>query len=237
MPAGCKHACQITPKHCCHSYRIRVELGSGLGGIALIVLAAIWLLVFVPGWAKKSQMSANPHLVSDLIPGAVPKEPARSSQLQRLTRTRRIFSLVLFVSLVFVATWFAVPVVSALGAWLPVSAGVSGLISLGMLVAANQTKRQIAVSRIEARNVLREKLHGAVTSNSEPAAVVTDPKEDLGWDPTPLPRPLSAPKIGALISPRVADVIPIKAQDDDSEQPVNRPTIELDEILRRRRVI
>jgi hypothetical protein len=214
-----------------------VELGSSLGGIALIALAAIWLLIFVPGWARKSQISADPQLVTRLLPESAVKDLARSSQLHRLMRTRRVFSLALFASLTLTASWFAVPVISGLGVWPVISSGTVSLISLGMLIAANQTKRQIAVRRIEARSALREKLHRSVPMETDAHLASIERDENVGWDPNPLPRPLSAPKLGALISPRVADVIPIKAQEENSEPPVNRPTIELDEILRRRRVI
>lgn len=214
-----------------------MELGSGLGGIALIVLAVVWLLIFVPGWAKKSQISANPELVTKFLPEAAAKELVKSSQLERLMRTRRVFSVVLFASLVLVAAWFAIPVLAAIGSWVPLASGSIALSALLMLVAANKTKRRIAESRIESRNALRQKIQQTLpaTLESHPA---DNEREDLGWQPNPLPAPLSAPKVGALIRPRVADVIPIKAQEDEnSEQTVNRPTIELDEILRRRRVI
>lgn len=214
-----------------------MELGSGLGGIALIVLAAVWLLVFVPGWAKKAQISANPELVKNILPDAAAGALNSSTQLERLMRTRRTFSLALFSALVVLAAWFAVPTISSLGIWIAISATAVSVMALAMLVAANQTKRRIAVKRIEARNSVRERIQHALPTNSESSPSPTAVSKETGWDPNPLPSPLSAPKVGALITPKVADVIPIKAQEENSEQKVSRPTIELDEILRRRRVI
>lgn len=214
-----------------------MEFGSGFGGIALIILAAVWLLIFVPGWAKRSQIAANPDLVNDYLPSTTVRQIARTSQLDRLMRTRRIFSLILFSALVAIAGWFALPPVSTLGTWFVIVASVIALAATVMLIAANKTTRHLAVKRIATRNAVRDRIQQTLPVRPSTQVDSHDVSEQSGWQPNPLPAPLSAAKVGALITPRVADVIPIKAQEENSEQPVSRPSIELDEIMRRRRVI
>ena len=66
----------------------------GLGGISLVIAAVVWLLIFVPGYANRSQLKASEQMVRTEAKVAKRSTPISADQrLRRLLNTQRGFSV------------------------------------------------------------------------------------------------------------------------------------------------
>lgn len=199
-----------------------MEFPVGLGGVALVVAAVVWLLVFVPGFTQRSQISETSKYVIQQQREADRKIPmTKDEQLRRLINTQRSFSVV-----------FGLSFLAAIGLWvalvanptLIVLATVLSVLSLASLMlsraAANQAAK-IANAMHSRRLEVRSKASTAMASAAD----------RRGWTPNPLPAPLaSLPKAEPEVT-QMADVIHIS-------QPKKVLTgSEIDQILARRRAI
>ena len=192
----------------------------GLGGITLIVAAIVWLLIFVPGYTRRSQVKESSSLIR-----AEQKAQQRSvgissdERLRRLINTQRTFS-VLFVFFLFGSVASSVAAF-ANGAWW-IAFWIStplALVALFTQRAAGRQAAQIAQRRQRTRQNVqaRGRAAGNVAQNRE-------------WTPNPLPAPLQPSNAGELSSP-LAEVI-------DIQKPKNTlSSSEIDAILARRRAI
>ena len=199
-----------------------MEFPVGLGGVTLVIVAVIWLLVFVPGYTQRSQITETAKYVIQQQRESDRKIPmSKDEQLRRLINTQRGFSVLfgLFV-LGAIALWVAaVPNQS-----LRPLAAVALALALGSLLVSRAAANQAAklAGALHARRLeVRSKASKAL-SNS------VDRRE---WTPNPLPAPLaSLPKAEPEAAP-MAEVIQIS-------QPKRVLTgSEIDQILARRRAI
>ena len=199
-----------------------MEFPVGLGGVTLVIVAVIWLLVFVPGYTQRSQITETAKYVIQQQRESDRKIPmSKDEQLRRLINTQRGFSVLfgLFV-LGAIALWVAaVPNQS-----LRPLAAVALALALGSLLVSRAAANQAAklAGALHARRLeVRSKASKAL-SNS------VDRRE---WTPNPLPAPLaSIPKAEPEAAP-MAEVIQIS-------QPKRVLTgSEIDQILARRRAI
>ncbi len=199
-----------------------MEFPVGLGGVALVVAAVVWLLVFVPGFTQRSQISETSKYVIQQQREADRKIPmTKDEQLRRLINTQRSFSVVFGLSfLAAVGLWVAL----VANPTLIVFATVLSVLSLASLMlsraAANQAAK-IANAMHSRRLEVRSKASTAMASAAD----------RRGWTPNPLPAPLaSIPKSEPEVT-QMADVIHIS-------QPKRVLTgSEIDQILARRRAI
>jgi len=94
-----------------------MEFPVGLGGVTLVIVAVIWLLVFVPGFTKRSQITETSKYVLQQQRLSDQKIPmTKAEQLQRLIRTQRVFSVIF--GLLFLGSaglWIAEPHRHSLG--------------------------------------------------------------------------------------------------------------------------
>jgi hypothetical protein len=199
-----------------------MEFPVGLGGVTLVIVAVIWLLVFVPGYTQRSQITETAKYVIQQQREADRKIPmSKDEQLRRLINTQRGFSVLfgLFV-LGAIALWIAAVPNQSL---FPLAA-VALALALGSLLVSRAAANQAAklAGALHARRLeVRSKASKAL-SNS------IDRRE---WTPNPLPAPLaSLPKTEPEAAP-MADVIQISL-------PKRVLTgSEIDQILARRRAI
>ena len=199
-----------------------MEFPVGLGGVTLVVVAVIWLLVFVPGYTQRSQITETAKYVIQQQRESDRKIPmSKDEQLRRLINTQRGFSVLfgLFV-LGAIALWVAAVPNQSL---LPLAA-VALALALGSLLVSRAAANQAAklAGALHARRLeVRSKASKALSHSS-------DGRE---WTPNPLPAPLaSLPKAEPEAAP-MAEVIQIS-------QPKRVLTgSEIDQILARRRAI
>lgn len=196
---------------------------TGLGGITLIVIAIIWLLIFVPGWTKRSEVKEVTTSVARVVRAEKKaRRVASEDRVARLFRTQRLFALLSVVFLISSASvWF-------ITATSPVVIGLSALFTV--LAIASFGIRRVAKKQLSGlvrqlnakRQVARERVIKEVINQNE---LVRE------WTPNQLPAPLNFDRPGELLTPD-ADVIPIK-----NSEKKNFDTQDLNAILRRRRAI
>ena len=199
-----------------------MEFPVGLGGVTLVIVAVIWLLVFVPGYTQRSQITETAKYVIQQQRESDRKIPmSKDEQLRRLINTQRGFSVMfgLFV-LGAIALWVAAVPNQSL---IPLAA-VALALALGSLLVSRAAANQAAklAGALHARRLeVRSKASKALSHSS-------DRRE---WTPNPLPAPLaSLPKAEPEAAP-MAEVIQIS-------QPKRVLTgSEIDQILARRRAI
>ncbi|MFM1779459.1 MAG: hypothetical protein RIS51_604 [Actinomycetota bacterium] len=196
---------------------------TGLGGITLIVIAVVWLLVFVPGWSKRSEVKAATETVNREV--KIQRRTfatSNESRVARLIMTQRLFTFLfigwLIAAGLLIANTGSGLVFTGLGA---VSALLSG-VSLMVRMAATRELRTLVSMLNSKRQISRERAFKSMSLNTEP---VRD------WTPNPLPAPMQIDRTGELLAPD-ADVIEIK-----NAQKKNFDTQDLNAILQRRRAI
>jgi hypothetical protein len=186
------------------------------GGILLVVAAIVWLIIFVPGYTQRSQLSATTQMLrreAKAFKKSLPVTP--QERLGRLINTQRAFSVFFLLGLIgSVATWF---LLTPTGNWAPtIGLAVFALASLAVSQAAAGQATAIARGLHQSRQEVRKSAARAARKN-------------LGWTPNPLPEPLSkAPEKPKEAGAQIIDIS------------VSRRVItskEIDEIMARRRAI
>jgi hypothetical protein len=192
----------------------------GMGGVLLVIAAVVWLMVFVPGWAKRGEIVAAAKNVNEQIKAERKLEQSSPQfRLNRLVMTQRIFS-VLFLLLLTAGVTTGLLAGGNSGPWI-LSITLSAISVLSLLVAraaagqAGQVAHNIYSARQQVRSSASQAIKKAVNSKE--------------WTPISIPDPLS--KKHSASAPDVADVI-------DISKPRRMMTSkEIDEILARRRAI
>lgn len=192
----------------------------GLGGITLIIAAVVWLMIFVPGYTKRSQVKETAALIKAehrQVQKAV--SVSADERLHRLINTQRAFSILfalfLLGSIGGLVAAFANPTF-----WLAfVACAAMALVAVFTQRAAGQQASRLASER--------HRLQVAARSRAQrvPPQVV-----NREWTPNTLPAPISPSQVGELSQP-LAEVI-------DIQKPKNTLTSsEINAILARRRAI
>ena len=193
----------------------------GLGGITLVLAAVVWLVVFVPGFSKRSQLREATSLVrSDTAKAKKAAGYTPDERLGRLLATQRGFSL-LFALTFLGAIATAIAAIADSAWWLGFYPLLTvSIFSLLIQRAAGVQAAKLASARHSARQDVRSQ---AAKRRPESAA-------DREWTPNPLPAPLNQPKIGEIAAPS-ADVIAITRPSNSLQ------ANDIDAILARRRAI
>lgn len=199
-----------------------MEFPVGLGGVTLVIVAVIWLLVFVPGFTKRSQITETSKYVLQQQRLSDQKIPmTKAEQLQRLIRTQRVFSVI-----------FGLLFLGSAGLWIASLTGTASVFLAAALTLA--AALALLVSRAAARSALR--VAGAMHAkrlevHSKAAKANARKTQRREWTPNPLPAPLaSLPKPEPQVE-QIADVIHI------SQPRKSLSGSEIDQILARRRAI
>ncbi len=191
----------------------------GLGGISLVVAAVVWLLIFVPGYANRSQLKASEQMVRAEAKEARLAQPLSADQrLRRLLNTQRGFAVLFGLSLLVVIATALAAISDGIWWFAFAVAGVIATLSLLIQRAAGNQAAKLAAQRHRQRAAVRDSAQRQAKPQSRE------------WTPNRLPAPLATNQIGELSAP-LADVIEI-------QNPKRSLTSsEIDAILARRRAI
>lgn len=198
-----------------------METPVGLGGITLLVLAILWLVIFVPGLSKRSQLKEASHIAqSEIRRQREITKLTPQDQLRRLINTQRGFSALFgffFLATIAIALGSIVEGAFWLAFW-PVLA----LTFFFLLVqrAAGTKANQLATALHRSRQLVRHQ------------AQRNSPKNQVSreWTPNPLPSPIRNSTEGEMLEP-IAQVISI------AKPKASMTSAEIDAILARRRAI
>jgi hypothetical protein len=214
---------------------------NGSGGLMLLIIAGLWVGVFVPSWFKRSEDRQVERSTAKVVRGeirdikktsSVNKISSIAEQNYRLTLTRRIFTTIAFFALAAtIASIYGA--VSQIFYWI-VTFIFSTIFVVSIIIsrAAKRKSKQLLSSAVKTRssNFATNYLNGL---KSEVGAVNAGiPVDTRAWQPNPLPAPKQ--RIGELESPTLAEVVEIDLQ-VIKNAPATLDSRALDEILRRRR--
>lgn len=216
-----------------------MNLGNSIGGITLMLLAVVWLAVFVPQWANRAQEpSKSESRISNRTQQTGAKFSPQELQLLRLTRTRaQMGSVGVSGAFVWIGLFFLVsgtPVGFVL--W-PV-----GLVVVMATLLSIAAHRRLLVFAGSSGSRRQERL--SASSQATNVTLRATPLPRRGWEPNPMPKPLQERQVGELVM-RGAKIVPLtevsssaETQGNQSTERVSGPetaSIQIDEILRRRR--
>lgn len=209
-----------------------MNLGNGLGGLVLMLLSVVWLAIFVPQWAKRSEEAENSASQRQSSLGQQLGQSTLSQseiQLLRLTNTRnRMGALALVVAAVGALLAFLAAGTFLAGAgWTLVAVA---FLSGGLSVAASRHRTKLVVQAKSDRDRQFSRAAQAQAVNLKAAPL---PKRD--WTPPGIPQPIRQTNIGQIVA-RGNQVVPIRVTSTPVEKvPREIAANEIDEILRRRR--
>jgi hypothetical protein len=201
-------------------YLFHMNNSVGLGGITLIIAAVVWLLIFVPGYTKRSQVRETAALVRAEHRQAVKSAPlSADDRLRRLINTQRGFS-VLFALFLLGSMASMIAALANPGFWsLFALTAIASVLSVATQVAAGKQASKLAGERHRIQLAARSR------AQRVPPQVV-----NREWTPNALPGPIVPSQVGELAQP-LAEVI-------DIQKPKHTlSSSEIDEILARRRAI
>ncbi len=196
---------------------------TGLGGVTLIVIAVVWLLVFVPGWSKRSEVrQATETINREVRAQKRAVAPSSESRVARLINTRRLFTFLFLcfasASGVLIANFAQGLVFIGLGA----ASALLAIACVAIRIAATKQLNGLVNSLNSKRQISRERAYQQLAQHTETVRQ---------WTPNPLPAPLQIDRTGELLAPD-ADVIELK-----NAPKKNFDTQDLNAILQRRRAI
>ena len=192
----------------------------GLGGITLIIAAVVWLMIFVPGYTKRSQVRETAALVKAEHRQVVKTAPVTADdRLRRLINTQRGFS-VLFALFLLGSMGSMIAALANPGFWfLFALSSIASVLSVVTQAAAGRQASKLAGDRHRSQLAARSR------AQRVPPQVV-----NREWTPNALPGPILPSQVGELAQP-LAEVI-------DIQKPKNTlSSSEIDAILARRRAI
>jgi hypothetical protein len=217
-----------------------MDQSAALGGLMMLVIAGLFVLVFIPSWFQNRVDRAHSRQgaaewrrqAKEVMPS--PNAPAASKlrlaakQGRRLTITKNTMSVLALLAFAGSATSAFFALQTPL---LFVASGAGLLVGLFMLLVAIKASSeirklliQVALSKTEmTANLARtwkEPVSPSVLAESDPRA----------WTPNPLPSPAYRSRLGELEIPNVASVTEINhsGKNFDTQDEINK-------ILRKRR--
>jgi hypothetical protein len=214
---------------------------NGSGGLMLLIIAGLWVGVFVPSWFRRSQLRQVERKSSQRVRGEIKKIRQPSISGSRISLAQQNFRLQLTQTISF-----SVAVFAFLGAIWTIFAAVSQIFYIffsGVFLAISLVS--VALSRAAKRKSLglltrASKNRAGMFSTSASASMTAElmgnsaenPVNKRAWEPNALPAPRQ--RIGELTMHSLAEVVEIEnriAKNATAEL----DSTALDEILRRRR--
>ena len=215
-----------------------MNLGSSLGGLSLMLLAILWLAVFVPQWAKKAQEDEPTSRV--LRADSRSSTPAGLSPLElqmwRLRSTRKNMGLI------SLSTAFSAIVLGLLlgGTFLFFISWITAAVSLLSGLLALAANRRLVVLAVQNSSVMTQRMYQI--SKTPVFSAKTTPLPNRSWERPAIPKPINKKPVGEIVM-RGAKIVPlvdpvpppkpIAAQEPKPASEIDSGLI--DEILRRRR--
>ena len=198
-----------------------MENSAGLGGIALVLAAVVWLFIFVPGYTKRSQINETTKLIQAARrTEEKSRVPTDDDRLRRLLSTQRGFSIIfIFATLASIASVVAATAQNSWWFGFAIALPLSFASLFIQRAAANQAAKL-------AGNIHRSRQRVRANASKSQTKIA----KDRQWSPNPLPKPMTEARKGELLLP-LAEVIEISAPKK------SLASKEIDEILARRMAI
>lgn len=188
------------------------------GGLAILAIAAIWFLVFLPSFVKSDQTKKVQREDIQMI-----VKTNLSEQATRTLRSRRARTISATVAgLAFTIAGLSVLEVISTGSGLPVLAGSAIVLAASSWLTVKAHVKYISMLSGSVRRAVPVV---APTKRRNLGEVQT---EDLSWKPETLPKQTFL-QTGAIDVVELAEVVSL-----DTEKPAEE-VADIDEILRRRR--
>ncbi|WP_296630357.1 hypothetical protein [Rhodoluna sp.] len=211
---------------------------NGSGGLLFLIIAGLWLWVFVPTWFKRSherqiEKSVVKNIKTEINSVKSQKNISRSitqnaERFYRLNTTKRIFSSLVAIATVVAFCTAYLATTSPLY-WVAFAASLA-VAAVAMLVAG-AARKQIAVlvtrSNRARSAIFSEISHVESSETQNELAFEVDPR---AWSRNPLPAPRE--RIGEISKTVLADVVAIEKVETKKK---TLSQDELDDILKRRR--
>lgn len=214
---------------------------NGSGGLMFLIIAGLWLWVFIPSWFKRSQerQTVKPSDRQRRLEARAARVAAPRSAISnlaernfRLSMTQKIFSSIAFFSLatsiasIFLAVsqifyWIVTFIFSAIFVTSWVIARAAKRKNLDVLAKASKSRSNIFAS-----------VSNSLRYEDAQSSIAGIPVDTRAWEPNHLPAPRQ--RIGELELPTLAEVVEIEERVIKKSQATLDSTA-LDEILRRRR--
>jgi len=214
---------------------------NGSGGLMFLIIAGLWVWVFVPTWFKRSQEKQQEKTSAIKTRAEIKIAKAQSARSSisklaernfRLTVTQRVFAGVAFfafaaaISTIFMA-------VSQI--FYLIFSGIFSAIFVASLAIARAAKRKnsaILIAATRNRSNLYASVNNALKNQGDEGSIAGNPVDIRAWEPNKLPAPRQ--RIGELEMPTLAEVVEIEERAVKKSDATLDSTA-LDEILRRRR--
>ena len=190
------------------------------GGLAILAIAAIWFLVFLPSFVKGDQSKVTEREKRDEAEVSVKNRLGEHAQRAlRARRTRTIFASVSVTA--FVVAGLSVLELAVSGSGLPMTIGSVAATAIGVWLTyrAHVNYREMLAGTVRRSVPISTPI---TTSVSTPALVQNT------WQPESLPKQ-SFLQTGAIEIVELAEIVELESSDEV------KPEISIDEILRRRR--
>lgn len=206
-----------------------------------LIIAGLWVWVFVPTWFKRSQekqqekassLAARTEIKTAREERAKPSIANLAERNFRLTMTQNIFRGIAFFA--FAGTFASIFMAVSQIFYLILTAIFSTIfiISLAIFRAAKRKNTAVLRAARNSRSKLYASVSNALKSQGVESSIAGNPVDKRAWEPTRLPAPRQ--RIGELEMPTLAEVVEIEERAAKKSHATLDSTA-LDEILRRRR--
>ena len=172
-----------------------MEFPAGISGLALMAIAILWLVFFIPSWSSSREFVELEKRMPKMVErNTVPSSLAE--QISRLQKTRLITALV-FALFLLTSVFSFVSIANSL-TWV-LLALPSLAVSAGAILLSQKAKKEI--------ELILESLLKRPQFKSKPIA------KPEGWSPNPLPKPLI--EDSAPVEDNVIELPKVKADLDE----------------------
>lgn len=206
-----------------------------------LIIAGLWVWVFVPTWFKRSQEKQLEKTSSIVTRTEIKNVKAASTKSSisklaernyRLTMTQRFFSGLAFFA--FAATISSIFMAVSQIFYLIFSAVFSAIFITSVVIVrvAKKKNAAIIIAATQNRSSLYASVSNALKSQGVEGSIAGNPVDKRAWEPNRLPAPRQ--RIGELEMPTLAEVVEIEERVVKKSHATLDSTA-LDEILRRRR--
>lgn len=206
-----------------------------------LIIAGLWVWVFVPTWFKRSQekqLEKTSSIESRTEIKSVKAASTKSSisklaeRNYRLTMTQRFFTGLAFFA--FAAAISSIFMAVSQIFYLIFSAVFSAIFITSVVIvrAAKKKNAAIIIAATQNRSSLYASVSNALKSQGVEGSIAGNPVDKRAWEPNRLPAPRQ--RIGELEMPTLAEVVEIEERVVKKSHATLDSTA-LDEILRRRR--
>ena len=207
----------------------------------LLILAGLWVGVFVPSWFRRSedrqlQRRSSGKIQSEISRDNLIESPGGISSIARqsfkLELSQRIFTVVAFLGFLGGIASIFVAVSQIIFIIFSITFLAIFIISVGIVRATRRKKLEVLLRASKSRAAMYSASSRAYARTAKQSLIAGNPVDTRFWEPVELPAPRQ--RIGELETPTLAEVVEIEERFAKNATATLDSTA-LDEILRRRR--